>query len=510
MKKILAAASLVFATAVFAEMRPGVVIAEGEILPVVADLNRDGLTDLVQDTEVLLNQGRAVFVSRPLNLGGTDAAWAALDANGDGHTDLLAVDRSSGGSSATRTYSLYLNDGQMNFGTSFPIPTDKLPYEPYVANVNGDGKDDLILIRAIFEGTKSIAADVKVAVSLGDGTFDEREPFQIPRNPIFDRADHLVTGDLDEDGHRDLLFRANGNLVVVRGTGGGHFAAPEVRYLPHHPFGYSGLSLSDIDRDGHLDAVMAGSRSVRVFFGDGDGRFTRHSFVNIPQVRQVVISTRNPEVWLANAPRGLAIGEFIARGRTEIAAAVYEGDVAFIAYENGRLSEVARTATEFQNADIFPGSFREPGKLDFYMTWNAGAGSDRQPARIYEVEPTQVAPAQVPVSRGRSRSVRAPSSPSLDMDVDVQVQAAPCIPNGMQVWTLAREGAFGVDRNGEHRLVETVMEDGVLYFRLTAPWTTVPVEGELRATTGNRYEGVVQAETTCGYFQFVNMTAFVR
>lgn len=514
MKRLLAASLLIIGTAAFADMRPGGTVPEGKPLPFMADINHDGLTDVVQEREVLINQGGGVFASRSLGLAGRDVAIAAPDLTGDGHPDLVILNRAEDESAmnpVVRSYSIQLNDGQMNFGPKLALTTPQLFFEPYTANINDDGRDDLVLIGARHEGTRDIGSDVKVLLSRGDGTFDEGQTFRVFATPQFERTQHVVTGDLDKDGHRDIVFRLPWNLMVLRGVGGGNFAAPEVRYLPLQPFGIAGTSLADIDRDGNLDLAMAGDqRSVRVFFGDGQGRFPRYSSIYIPQVRQVQVPVyyQNPQIWLNTSPRGLAIGEFVASGRTEIATAVWEGDVVFLAYERGKLREVSRTATEFQYPDIHVGSFREPGKVDFYVNWNAGYGYDKPPARLFAVEPAQVAAAAVPVYSGRSRAVRAPASPSLNLEV--ATEGAPCVPNAPQLWNLVREGAFGVDR-AENHLVETVMEDGALHFRLSnVSWATDPIYGTLRQVGGNRYEGSVYGQTVCGFFMDMKMSAVVR
>ena len=85
---------------------------------------------------------------------------------------------------------------------------------------------------------------------------------------------NFVVGDLDKDGHVDLVVARGDKLIVLLGDGKGGFA---VAVEPTSVTGVGGeMLLADFDRDGVLD--FAGSHHDRyevvVLLGRGDGTFT--------------------------------------------------------------------------------------------------------------------------------------------------------------------------------------------------------------------------------------------
>ncbi len=87
-------------------------------------------------------------------------------------------------------------------------------------------------------------------------------------------AESVVTGDVDEDGHIDLVVPTNlaGVVTVLRGTGQGLFREPVEMPFPGQP---GSALLVDLDRDGHLDLAvnLTSAQEIWVSLGRGDGSF---------------------------------------------------------------------------------------------------------------------------------------------------------------------------------------------------------------------------------------------
>ncbi|HEX2121406.1 MAG TPA: VCBS repeat-containing protein, partial [Thermoanaerobaculia bacterium] len=277
MKLAISILTLSLTSAVMAELTPGYVVTSGAPFPIVADFNGDGLDDLIQERNVVLNDGTSLAEVRDLGLAG-ERVVGVLDANGDGRLDLLtegsAVMVPAPLPQPPRQgpgYRLYMADESRNFPNGIGISTG---VRPYIADVDADGKDDFVLLTDVRpDGFRTTATEVTVLRSRGDGTFDRLEPFSIVPGFQIYPSHRVLSGDLNHDGLPDLVIRCVNDLVVLLGTGGGRFAV-RTRHLPTNPsFGSQSARLGDVDGDSHPDVVLQALRGIRVFFGDGRGNF---------------------------------------------------------------------------------------------------------------------------------------------------------------------------------------------------------------------------------------------
>src|SRR5690242_3693570 len=113
----------------------------------VGDVNGGGIVDLVtvnsaaNTISVVLGNGDGTFATVPINytVGGTGPqALAFGDFNGDNKLDVVTADRTSG------NVSLLLNDGSGAFPTSTQFNVGATPADIAVADLNHDGKPDVI------------------------------------------------------------------------------------------------------------------------------------------------------------------------------------------------------------------------------------------------------------------------------------------------------------------------------------------------------------------------------
>jgi len=233
-----------------------------------------------------------------------------------------------------------------------------------------------------------------------------------------------------------------------------------------------------------------------VLFGSGRGNFSRVAKAYLPRLRSVPVSEHDAQFIgdRANAPRNFAIGEFVAAGRTEIAAGTAEGDVVILAYERGRLQEVARTQTELVLPDVHVGAFRQPGRAgDLFVTWNLSYPVDRPRPRLFYSDPSFAAGTATP-SGGRSRAVH-PAAQTLSFSVKT---SGDCAPADAVAMTLTRDGIFGLYRSAGLTLETAADDQGTMHFRIDAPWLTSSVTAALTAVPGGYEAWSVPAWTVCG------------
>jgi len=161
-----------------------------------------------------------------------------------------------------------------------------------VGDATGDGVADVVTADG-FDGALTLLRGT------GGGAFAAPAEIALPGAPLVPRI-----ADLDGDGDPDLAVANAGRSTVtlLLGDGSGGFAAPaDLPALPGTPFS---LEVADLDGDGALDLV-AGQwfQGVAVYRGDGDGGFA-------PPVSHPLPGT----------VYGLAIADLDGDGRLDVAA----------------------------------------------------------------------------------------------------------------------------------------------------------------------------------------------
>jgi hypothetical protein len=215
------------------------------------------------------------------------------------------------------------------FATSQVISTPSICLTALVADVNGDGKPDLVL-GIVADGTFGVFVNtVEVLLGNGDGTFTPTPPI-----PVYLDVIALGVGDFNGDGKPDLVaFGVTpvyggpvipvNQLQVLLGNGDGTFAAGQVLPNPNinqqypslnaPPLGYGPpfpgfanptIAVGDIDGDGIADIVFSSgvNQTAVVFFGKGDGTFTA-----------------GPTTFAGFSPDGIALGDFNGDGKPDLA-----------------------------------------------------------------------------------------------------------------------------------------------------------------------------------------------
>jgi uncharacterized repeat protein (TIGR02543 family) len=281
-----------------------------------ADLNGDGRQDIVavSDASVSpvtittwLGQGNGTFQTKSTHSAGSRGgnAWAALgDLNGDGLPDLVAA---RGGTdvppNADDSVFVMLARSSGGFNVPTTVKTGTNTVQLALADVNGDGKLDLIAVNYGYQGTAQAAGSVSVLLGKGDGTFQTPAAYAVEQTP-----QSLAVADVTRDGKLDLVVGTTtgtaSKVAVLPGSGSGTFGTP-VSFDTYARV--SRLVVADFDRDGKPDLALihtAGDRPISTMRGNGDGTF------------------QSEVTWLAGySPAAAVASDFDGDGKPDLAVA---------------------------------------------------------------------------------------------------------------------------------------------------------------------------------------------
>jgi regulation of enolase protein 1 (concanavalin A-like superfamily) len=275
-----------------------------------ADLNRDGITDLVSSSpttfvdgvptggalQVSTGKGDGTF-NAPVQSSTKGVTYGAADFNGDGNTDVIAVlpapnsrqsiailpgnrtatlgaprivadgfddtfvlaaDMNGDGKRDLITQgpdgvAIYPGNGDFTFGTPASLSDFNAPIEGIVADFNGDGRRDLAIA--------NLVNSVSIFMNQGSLLFTAADV------GLSQKVSDVTVGDVNGDGRIDLLVSAghdmqehsegDGFVFVVPGNGDGTFGAP-VEYPV--AIGPNQIVAGDFNRDGITD-IATGNRS---------------------------------------------------------------------------------------------------------------------------------------------------------------------------------------------------------------------------------------------------------
>jgi hypothetical protein len=306
-------------------------VIETPVAIAIADITGDGKLDIITANEggnsisVLPNQGQRTFgAAIELPTGLSPEAVVVGDFNGDKILDVATPNLLDG------TVTVLLGKGGGNFailsvcsnhpelacrassdcsggGTCNPqpIPVGTSPATLVAADLNKDGKVDLIVANS--EGGANFAGSLMVLQGVGNGVFVPQPEIE---SATFDNPLAIAAADLNRDGFPDVVVVNNdigAPLSVLIGNGNLTFHDALALDLSADSIP-AGVVVADLNGDGIPDIAACASLpdGVSAFVGLGNGTFAApQNFATTPD----------------STPSGITTGDFNKDGKVDLATA---------------------------------------------------------------------------------------------------------------------------------------------------------------------------------------------
>lgn len=199
---------------------------------------------------------------------------AIADVNGDGKNDLVVSTGLDLGADV-HSVGILINEGHGQFAPIVHYPVSGYPRVVIAGDLNGDGKPDLVIANL---GYKTIT----VLLNQGDGTFGDRIDYEAsPTDEVYD----VTLIDLNGDGALDIVGTPSA-LEVWMNQGSGTFMKTQYYWPDSWP---ALITAADMNSDGAQDLVVAAIDNydtMQVFLNDGSSNIAQWKMIEHPLIAE--------------------------------------------------------------------------------------------------------------------------------------------------------------------------------------------------------------------------------
>jgi hypothetical protein len=275
-----------------------------------------------------------------LATGRLPAQIVAADLNGDGLTDLVVRNAGDG------TLSVYLGSPFLRISFMGPLNPQLAPpsFLPHVTLPVGIGASDVQADDTTGSGmldlvvTNKLTGQVSILRNLGSGTFAPPEPYRAgnglsasdttstPEVTSLEATAGVAAGPLKPGGPTDLVTANPGSntMDVLAGLGQGRFANPVTIHTPSPALA---LRMGDFTGNGVNDLAVLSANVLRVYLGDGNGGF-------LPPTSYAMPSEAD----------GLTVADLSGNGKLDVLVGDAYGDVlVLLGYGDGSFRPYRKT-----------------------------------------------------------------------------------------------------------------------------------------------------------------------
>lgn len=365
------------------------------------DFNKDGKPDVAVLQEdgtlnILLGDGAGklgapVSYLNPYQQTTNVFTANVADVNGDGAPDIVAFDY------ANDTVITWLNLGSGTFNAAITTPLDQtngFAAQTFLADVNGDGKADLIYTTTVSQSNTSTTIALEVQLGAGDGTFGTAadakvQQLTIPASVNLQQQSGFTLADLNGDGKLDIAlalpedFGQNGTYVVTTalGNGDGTFgtlgtttpisaavAGINLGRFTIVPFTTAGIYIADVNGDGNADVVSDINGVLEVALSTGSNTFSAAVTSDESAIDDVasgaildVNGDGKPDWVVAGGTLGIYLGKgdgtfALATGGQLIIDPVGSGSLVVGDFNGDSKQDVAQLGSDYKQVSLFFGT----------------------------------------------------------------------------------------------------------------------------------------------------------